>query len=88
MNVSLTPELEAFVQSRVESGMYQTASEVVREGLRLLEYREREREEILDEIRAKIARGTAQADRGEVVDGELVFEKIRQLSAARRAQQK
>jgi antitoxin ParD1/3/4 len=34
MNVSLTPELEQFVHSRVASGLYQTASEVVREGLR------------------------------------------------------
>src|SRR5205085_11483455 len=39
MNVSLTPELEKFVQSRVASGRYQTASEVIREGLRLLEER-------------------------------------------------
>ena len=37
LNVSLTPELEQFVQSRVASGRYQTASEVIREGLRLLE---------------------------------------------------
>ena len=36
MNVSLTPELERFVQGRVESGLYNNASEVVREGLRLL----------------------------------------------------
>jgi putative addiction module CopG family antidote len=36
MNVSLTPELEQFVMKKVETGMYQTASEVVRESLRLL----------------------------------------------------
>ena len=35
MNVSLTPELEAYVQSRVKSGQYTSASEVVREALRL-----------------------------------------------------
>ena len=39
MNVSLTPELEKFVNRKVESGLYQTASEVVREGLRLLSER-------------------------------------------------
>jgi antitoxin ParD1/3/4 len=88
MNVSLTPELEAFVQSRVATGRYQTASEVVREGLRLLEQRERDREDILEEIRAKISRGTEQADRGELIDGEAVFEKIRQRSSARRARGK
>jgi putative addiction module CopG family antidote len=36
MNVSLTPELEKFVQSEVSSGLYQTASEVIRAGLRRL----------------------------------------------------
>jgi len=36
MNVSLTPELEGFVQTKVGSGLYQTASEVVRAGLRPL----------------------------------------------------
>ncbi|MGA2580508.1 MAG: type II toxin-antitoxin system ParD family antitoxin [Bryobacteraceae bacterium] len=85
MNVSLTPELEKFVQSRVASGLYQTASEVVREGLRLLEEREQASETALKELRAKIRRGIDQADRGELLDGDAVFEEIRQLSARRRA---
>ena len=42
MNVSLTPELEALVNEKVRSGLYQTASEVVREGLRLLKSRDDE----------------------------------------------
>jgi len=40
LNVSLTPELERFITARVASGRYQTASEVVRAGLRLLEQAE------------------------------------------------
>jgi antitoxin ParD1/3/4 len=84
MNVSLTPELEEFVQSRVASGRYQTASEVVREGLRLLEEREQSRATALKELRAKIRRGIEQADRGELLDGDTVFEEVRQLSARRR----
>ena len=40
LHVSLTPELEQFVTARVASGQYQTASEVVRAGLRLLEQSE------------------------------------------------
>jgi len=85
MNVSLTPELEQFVQSRVASGRFQTASEVVREGLRLLEERELARETALKELRAKIRRAVEQADRGELLDGDAVFEEIRKLSAGRRA---
>jgi antitoxin ParD1/3/4 len=88
LNVSLTPALEQFVQSRVASGLYQTASEVIREGLRMLEERERARDAALDELRAKIRRGADQADRGELLDGEAVFEEIRQLSARRRAESK
>ena len=42
MNVSLTPELEALVNEKVRSGLYQTASEVVREALRLLKKRDDE----------------------------------------------
>jgi antitoxin ParD1/3/4 len=37
MNISLTPELEKFMTDRVQSGMYNSASEVVREALRLLQ---------------------------------------------------
>ena len=44
MNVSLTPELAAFVQGRVASGRYGSASEVVRAALRLLEEDERRKQ--------------------------------------------
>ena len=43
MNVSLTPELDRFVAGKVESGRYNSASEVVREALRLLEEHDRAR---------------------------------------------
>jgi antitoxin ParD1/3/4 len=42
MNVSLTPELEELVNEKVRSGFYHTASEVVREALRLLKQRDDE----------------------------------------------
>ena len=53
MNVSLTPELEAFVERAVKSGRYGSASEAVREGLRLLE----EREAHLTRLWAALAEG-------------------------------
>ncbi|MEO5820296.1 MAG: type II toxin-antitoxin system ParD family antitoxin [Vicinamibacteraceae bacterium] len=52
MNVSLTPELERLVNEKVESGLYQTASEVVREALRLLKDRDAERELLRTDVKA------------------------------------
>jgi antitoxin ParD1/3/4 len=51
MNISLTPELEQFVQSTVNNGRYSSASEVVWAALRLLEQREMERLVRLEEQR-------------------------------------
>jgi antitoxin ParD1/3/4 len=79
VNVSLTPELGAFLRSRVKSGRYQTTSEVVREALRLLERQEQEREEDLRQLKAKLKRGAAQAERGELADGDAVFAALREL---------
>ncbi len=87
MNVSLTPELEKFVQDKVESGRYTSASEVVREALRLLEKREerlREREQALKAFQAELDRRIAELDRGEGIPAEEVFAEIRKHSAERR----
>ena len=65
MNVSLTPELEKFIDGKVESGFYNNASEVVREGLRLL----KEHDEVRLKWREQIERGWLQARAGELVDG-------------------
>ncbi|WGV28266.1 type II toxin-antitoxin system ParD family antitoxin [Halotia branconii] len=57
MNVSLTPELEKWVQSKVESGMYTSASEVIREGLRLLKEQDAFKAIRLAELRREIQQG-------------------------------
>jgi len=56
-NVNLTPELDQFVASRVETGLYANASEVMRSALRLLERDEREQEEKMAALRAAIEAG-------------------------------
>ncbi len=66
MNVSLTPELEQLIHRKVETGLYLSASEVVREALRLLEQRDKLQEMKFDELRKEIQIGIDQADRGEV----------------------
>ena len=77
LNVSLTPELNSFVQQRVAMGRYQTASEVIREGLRLLEHQENNREATFQALKLKLQRGAAQADRGEFVDPDEVLSTIK-----------
>ncbi len=73
MNISLTPELEQMVNDKVRGGMYQTASEVVREGLRLLRERDQRMEAMRQDIRAgfdAVARGKY-TDYDEASIGEL-----------------
>ena len=76
MNVSLTPELERLIHDRVSSGRYHSASEVVREALRLLEERDELRRLRLAELRTKVAAGLASLDRGEATDGESLFDEL------------
>ena len=51
MNVSLTPELERYVQEKVQTGRYNSASEVIREALRSLHVQEGLRQTELQELR-------------------------------------
>ncbi len=76
VNVSLTPELEELIHERVRSGRYSSASEVVREALRLLADRDELRELRMAEIRAKVAEGLESLDRGEALPGDEVFDRI------------
>lgn len=76
LNVSLTPDLEQFVSSKVASGRYQTASEVIRQGLRLLQDQETTRQAQLERLRSQINLGLEQANRGELLDGDEVFEEL------------
>jgi antitoxin ParD1/3/4 len=84
MNVNLTPELEALVQRKVESGLYNNQSEVVREALRLLADQDRLREAHLGRLRSAVAEGVAQADRGELLDGPAVIAEARRTLKARK----
>ena len=57
MNVSLTPDLEKYIQEKVDAGRYRSSSEVVREALRLLEEKDQEREQRLSVLKHEIQRG-------------------------------
>ncbi len=70
MNVSLSPQLEQMIAAKVQSGMYNTASEVVREGLRLIQQRDEIREKKLAALRADLRAGVEAIEAGRTVNGE------------------
>ena len=84
MNVSLTPELEKFVVSKVESGRYHSASEVVREALRLLEERDQVKSAQLLEFNQELGRRLDALARGERVKPDEARGRLRRKSEARR----
>jgi antitoxin ParD1/3/4 len=77
MNVSLTPALERLVNEKVSRGFYTSASEVVREGLRLLQERDETRDAKLAALRADIQEGFAAIESGEHVSGPTAFNRLR-----------
>jgi len=88
MNVSLGNKWEKFVDKKVSSGDYQTASEVLREGLRLLEERDllkRISVSSLAELEQKLLEGVASLDRGEGVEGQEAFKRLGKRIKERKA---
>jgi antitoxin ParD1/3/4 len=84
MNVSLTPELEQFVSAKVQSGRYNSASEVVREALRLLENHDAARAAQLAEFNGEVGRRLAALDRGETVKSAEARGRLQTRSEQRR----
>lgn len=84
MNVSLTPELEQFVSTKVGSGRYTSASEVVREALRLLEEHDQARSTQIAAFNQELGHRLASLDRGERIDPATARDRIAAKSRARR----
>ncbi len=77
MNVSLTPELDRYVSEKVDSGRYTSASEVVREALRLMETRDMQ----LLAFNKELDRRLADMDAGAVVDSRASRKILREETA-------
>ena len=71
---SIGKHFEEFVEGLIESGRYSTASEVLRDGLRLIEEREERRKAKLEALRAEIQKGIDSGPAEEVGD---MFERIK-----------
>jgi antitoxin ParD1/3/4 len=86
LNVSLPPELEARVRQKVESGLYGSASEVIREALRLFESYENVRAATFTSLRADVSQGMADIEAGKVreIDPEKIKVHGRQLLQQRK----
>lgn len=85
LNVSLPDEMKDYIDEKIHGGFYGTASEVVREGIRLLRERDRQRE--VELLRQRISIGFEQSENGQVVSGEEAFARLRERSRRRRTAQ-
>lgn len=87
ITISLSQDLEKFIEDQIQQGIYASADEVVTKALKLLEEQQRQsREDGIEILRQKLASGTEQINQGMVTDGETVFaqlqDKIRIISEA------
>jgi len=81
MNISLTPRLEGFVKQKVSTGLYNSSSEVIREGLRLLEERDTMKNIKLEVLRKELSTGidSLDAGKGRLFDKESIKAKGRAM---------
>lgn len=73
MNISLPKELENYVQQKVNSGMYTSASEVIRESLRTMLIYENIKIQQLTKLNDEIEAGIKQADNNKIISGSQAY---------------
>ena len=83
MNINLTPQLEAMVREKVAGGLYSSASEVIREALRLMEAQDRLRAVKLEQLRQDVRDGLESGPAGEL-DMESIKLRGREMLKKRR----
>jgi putative addiction module CopG family antidote len=81
MNVSLPPELERWLSEKVDGDRYKSVSDVVREGLLLLQAHEAEHAARYAALKADIQEALDEVERGELVDGEEAMDRAYALIA-------
>ena len=88
MNVSLTPELNNLVRKKVATGMYHSASEVIREALRLFQFHDDMQQQKLNMLKLEIKKGVHSLNAGKGVEmTEDFFEDIKQQGRAKLKEQ-
>lgn len=76
MNITLNSEQEQFIQAKLQSGKYQSVSDVLEAALHLLEEQDEAYEQWIVDTRAKVDAAAASLDRGEGLDGEQIVNRI------------
>ena len=78
MNISLTNELESFIQAKVQQGLYHSASEVVREGLRLLVEQDEIKKKRIEVLNLEIDKGLASLKSGNIISGDDAYKQLQE----------
>lgn len=79
MHVSLTPQLEEYVKAKVATGLYNNASEVIREAIRFMESHDEWIYQMkLEKLKSEVKKGLGQLDKGDSVEGSPFFETLNQ----------
>ncbi|WP_042342506.1 type II toxin-antitoxin system ParD family antitoxin [Calothrix sp. PCC 7507] len=87
MNIQLKVEYEQFIQTRIATGRYENAEEVIVKALKLLEEWEKGYQEWEEETKKKLAAGLASIERGDIVDSQVVMARLEEkLRKARETQ--
>jgi len=84
MNISLSPILEQKIQEKIASGFYNSASEVVREALRLLFEQEEIQKNRIEELKKEIELGLEDIKNGYIIKGKDSYARIKEKSAQKR----
>ncbi|MBN9413430.1 MAG: type II toxin-antitoxin system ParD family antitoxin [Candidatus Paracaedimonas acanthamoebae] len=80
MNISLNSNLEKFIHQKVEQGYYNSASEVVRDALRLFIEKETLFKQQVDKLNHDIELGLSQLSKGQGIEGDQIFQEIKMLN--------
>jgi antitoxin ParD1/3/4 len=86
LSVSLTNQLKSYVRQKVDSGQYESASEVIRQGLRTMQEQEQRERLFWSDMRKKVKEARTAIDEGDVLDGPAFMRsKIAALKAKARS---
>ncbi len=76
LNISLTPEAQTFIQKQLSQGKYRSTDEIVLAGLELLATKDASEQSRYAQLRQEIEIGLVEAERGDLLDGEEVFNRL------------